>query len=141
MPTSQVMAPKKNRTLTEDHKAALVEGRTEGRAVRAYLEALDSHRPKRGRKRTAVSIDRRLVAIDAALATAVALDKLRLVQERLDLQAEADALGAEVDLAALESDFVAHAANYATRKGISHQAWRELGVPAATLKAAGIGRS
>ena len=50
-------------------------------------------------------------------------------------------MGAKVDVAALETDFTAHAANYSTRKGISYQAWRELGVPAATLKAAGINRS
>ena len=135
------MPTKKNRTLTAAHKVALVEGRTEGRAVRVYLEALDSHRPKRGRKRTSESVRRRLTAIDAALVDAAALERLRLVQERLDLQAELDTLDEKVDLGALEKDFAVHAASYAARKGISYQAWRELGVPAATLKTAGINRS
>ena len=49
-------------------------------------------------------------------------------------------MGTTVDLTALETDFVAVAKPYAQRKGISYEAWREAGVPAATLKAAGIGR-
>ena len=129
------------RTLTADHKTALAAGRNEGRAVRAYLEALDSHRPKRGRKRTPESIGRRLAAIDTAFSTAAPLERLGLVQERLDLQAELDTLSDKVDLGALQGDFVVHAASYSARKGISYGAWRELGVPAAALKAAGIGRS
>ena len=53
----------KSRTMTDDHKSALAMGRTEGRAVRAYLEALDTSRPKRGRKRTTASISARLERI------------------------------------------------------------------------------
>jgi hypothetical protein len=126
--------------MTEAHKAALAEGRAQGRAVRRYLEALDAHRPRRGRKRTQESIRRRLDAIEGEIATADPLKRLQLVQERLDLQRELEASGTTVDLAALEQDFVAAAKGYSERKGISYQAWRELGVPAATLKAAGIGR-
>ena len=40
------------RTMTAQHKAALAEGRSEGRAVKSYLEALEKNRPRRGRKRT-----------------------------------------------------------------------------------------
>jgi len=36
---------------------------------------------------------------------------------------------------------VDHAAAYGERRDISHAAWREVGVSAATLKAAGIRRS
>ena len=47
--------------MTDQHKAAMALGRTEeGRAVRDYLEALRSNKPKRGRKRTADSISKRL---------------------------------------------------------------------------------
>ena len=127
--------------MTDAHKAALAEGRAQGRAVRRYLEALDAHRPRRGRKRTAESVRRRLDAIEVEIATADPLKRLQLVQERLDLQRELQASETTVDLAALEQDFVAAAKGYSERKGISYQAWRELGVPAATLKAAGIGRS
>ena len=42
--------PRGGRGMSEAHKAALSEGRAQGRAVRRYLEALDAHKPKRGRK-------------------------------------------------------------------------------------------
>ena len=131
-------APKSK--MTDEHKAALAAGRAEGRAVRAYLEALDQHRPKRGRKRTPDSVNARLAKIDTELVSADPMTRLSLVQERLDLLAELESLTTTVDLTALESDFVKSAKGYGERKGISYAAWREVGVSAATLKAAGIGR-
>lgn len=123
------------------HKAALAEGRAQGRAVRVYLEALDANRPKRGRKRTAESIKARLGKVEADLADAAPLQRLQLVQERMDLEAELAAAAAPaVDLDGLEKEFVEAASGYSRRKGISYAAWREAGVPAATLKAAGISR-
>jgi hypothetical protein len=62
------------------------------------------------------------------------------VQRRLDLQAELERMGTTVDLTELEAEFTKVAKAYAQRKGISYEAWREAGVSAATLKAAGIGR-
>jgi len=126
--------------MSDDHKAALAAGRAQGRAVRAYLEALDQNRPKRGRRRTTESIDTRLAKIDAELVAADPMTRLSLVQERLDLLAERATLETKVDLTALETEFVAAAAGYSERKGISYAAWREVGVSAATLKAAGISR-
>jgi hypothetical protein len=126
--------------MSDQHKAALAEGRNQGRAVRRYLEALELHRPKRGRKRTKESMERRLERIDQELATADPLKRLQLTQERLDLNAELDALGTKVDLSGLEADFVAAASGYSDRKGISYAAWRELGVEPSVLKRAGIGR-
>ncbi|HUW01546.1 MAG TPA: hypothetical protein VMW08_04255 [Acidimicrobiales bacterium] len=128
------------REMSDDHKAALAEGRKQGRAVRTYLEALDANKPKRGRKRTPESIDKRLVRIDAELGEADPLKKLNLIQERLDLTAERDALETQVDLSELVDGFVEAAAGYSERKGISYAAWRELGVDASVLKAAGIKR-
>ncbi|MCP5028206.1 MAG: hypothetical protein GY929_18165 [Actinomycetia bacterium] len=127
--------------MTDEHKAALAEGRAQGRAVRAYLEALEAHKPKRGRKRTPDSINERLQRIDLEIGDADPLKRLNLIQERLDLQGELDATEETVDLSALESDFVGSAKAYGERKGISYAAWRELGVAAATLKEAGISRS
>ena len=49
--------------MTDEHKAALAAGRSEGRAVRDYLEALRNNKPKRGRKRTPESISKRVDAI------------------------------------------------------------------------------
>jgi hypothetical protein len=74
--------------LSDDHKAALAEGRAQGRAVRRYLEALEAHRPKRGRKRTVDSMRKRLSRINDELAEADPLKRLQLVQERLDLEVE-----------------------------------------------------
>ena len=65
----------------------------------------------------------------------------QLVQERMDLTAELANMEDKPDLTALENDFVASAKAYGTRKGITYAAWRELGVDAATLKAAGITRA
>lgn len=128
--------------MTDEHKDALAIGRAEGRSVRAYLEALDSHKPKRGRKRTTESISARLAKIDDEFDTADQLTKLALVQERLNLAEELagmDTGGA--DISELEAEFVAVAKGYAERKGISYAAFRQIGVPAAVLKAAGISRA
>jgi hypothetical protein len=135
------MAPKKKtRTMTDEHKAALAEGRAQGRAVRAYLEALEANKPKRGRKRTPDSIKKRLDRIVAELEAADPLKRLQLTQEQLDLEAELAASESKVDLSALEKEFIASAAGYASRKGISYSAFRSVGVPPAVLRAAGISR-
>jgi hypothetical protein len=126
--------------MSDEHKAALAEGRDQGRAVRRYLEALEANKPKRGRKRSPESMAKRLASVEDELATADPLKRLHLVQERLDLQAALDASKATVDLDALEKEFVTAAATYGDRKGISYSAWRELGVPANVLDRAGISR-
>lgn len=128
--------------MSDEHKAALAEGRTQGRAVRVYLEALAANKPKRGRKRTPDSIKKRLDTIESELATADPLSRLQLTQEQFDLEAElATASGPTVDLAALEAEFVKAAAAYAERKGISYAAFRAVGVTPAVLSKAGIKRS
>jgi hypothetical protein len=134
------MAKTAKRAMTDQHKAALAEGRTESRAVKSYLEALDQNRPRRGRKRTPDSINKRLATIDAQLNEGSALQRLQLVQERMDLQRELEHMGTTVDLSELEAAFVKTAAKYAQRKGISYAAWRELGVSADVLKKAGVAR-
>jgi signal transduction histidine kinase len=135
------MTPRKRTaSLTDEHKAALAEGRAQGRAVRRYLEALEAHKPKRGRKRTPDSIRKRLDRIEAELDSAEALNRLHLIQERIDLEKELAATESKVDLGALEDEFVSAAKPYSQRKGISYSAWRELGVTPAVLKRAGVGR-
>jgi len=129
------------RAMTDDHKAALAEGRRQGRLVRDYLEALDQHKPKRGRKRTVESIQAQLAKIDGQLADADPVKRLQLIQDRMDLQSELAASENKADLSALEAGFVEAAKGYSERKGISYAAWRELGVEAAVLKKAGIGRA
>ncbi len=129
------------KTMTDQHKAALAEGRAQGRAIRDYLEALEAHRPKRGRKRTPDSIKKRLDRIESELIEADAMKRLALVQERLDLETELNQAEGGVDLSELEKGFVNHAKAYSARKGISYAAWREIGIAPATLKAAGISRA
>ena len=125
------------RTKMTDAEKAEVAG------VREYLKALEQNAPRRGRKRTPDGVRKHLAAIDAQMDGASVTKRLGLVQERIDLEAALEALTAAstVDIAALEKSFVRHAASYGGRRGISYAAWREVGVSAATLKAAGIRRS
>ncbi|MEZ5225811.1 MAG: hypothetical protein R2710_03815 [Acidimicrobiales bacterium] len=69
------------------------------------------------------------------------LKRLQLTQERIDLEEELERLQSDNDLEELERAFTEVAKSYAERKGISYSAFRELGVSAKTLKAAGIARS
>ena len=118
----------------------MAEGRSQSRAISQYLDALEVNKPKRGRKRTVETIDRRLAAITEEFGSANAISRLSLIQERMDLLAEKEAMNGTIDLSALEAEFVKAAKPYGQRKGISYAAWRELGVPAEVLKRAGIGR-
>jgi uncharacterized protein YicC (UPF0701 family) len=127
--------------MSDEHKAALAEGRNQGRAVRRYLEALEANKPRRGRKRTPDSMKKRLARIEVELEDADALKRLQLTQERLDLTQALEAGESKLDLAALEQEFVSAALPYSQRKGISYAAWREQGVEPAVRKRAGIGRS
>jgi hypothetical protein len=126
--------------MSDAHKAALAEGREQGRAVRRYLEALEAHKPKRGRKRTHESVQKRLAAIDEKLAGADALSRLHLMQERMNLTNELASSDNSVDMKALEDDFVAAAAPYGARKGITYAAWRQMGVDPGVLRRANIKR-
>ena len=130
------------RTMSEEHKAALAVGREQGRAVRAYLDALDLHKPKRGRRRTSESVLAQLGAVESELASAVGAARLELLQRRRDLHDELERLEHDgVDLDTLKDGFVRHGREYAERKGISYQTFREFGVPAAVLKETGIPRT
>ena len=112
-------------------------------AVREYLKALEQNAPRPGRKRTPDGIHRQLASVAAEMEGATVTRQLDMVQQRSDLETELEALeqAGSIDLSALEANFVDHAAAYGGRRGISYAAWREVGVSAATLKAAGIRRS
>ena len=132
---------KRRTAMSDEHKAALAEGRDQGRVVRRYLEALESHRPKRGRKRSTESMTARLAVIDEQLADADPLRKLQLIQQRMDLETQLGSTNGDgVDLKELETAFVEVASTYGERKGLSYEAWRSVGVAPGVLKAAGIGR-
>ena len=119
--------------MSDEHKAALAEGRRQARAIKAYLEALGNRRP--GRPVTPESLRARLVKIEEQLAaTSDPLRKVELVQRRIDAEEALARVAVPVDMDALETGFVDAAAGYSERKGITYAAWREAGVPAAVLR-------
>jgi len=126
--------------MSDEHKAALAKGRMEGRIVREYLDGLRATKPKRGRKRTTETIQNRLDVIEQEMSDASPIDELLLIQERRDLQAELARKSDTIDMDALEESFVEVAKSYGTSKSISYASWRDVGVPASTLKSAGISR-
>ncbi len=129
------------RPMSAGHKAALAEGRDQGRAIRYYLEALEQHAPRRGRKRTTASVEKRLAVIEETIGHADPLTKLHLTQERLDLEAElARGVGGGVDMQELEDAFVDAVGPYSSRKGISYNAWRAMNVDPKVLRRAGMAR-
>lgn len=132
---------KRRFAMTDEHKAALAEGRAQGRAVRDYLAALSEDR-KPGRKVDAGTIEAKIADVQSTIDSEPdPAKRVELIQKRLDLESRLVDLQEAVDLEALEEGFVAVAADYSERKGITYSAWREAGVPAAALKRAGIKRT
>ena len=131
-------ADRRTREVTPEHKAAMIQGRTETRTVRQYLEALEGARQSGGRRRSKEVLDKKLAAVEQELAAADAVGRLHLVQERINLQKAIETAEQSVDIEELENEFVRIAASYSERKSISYQAWREVGVDARVLRAAGI---
>ena len=130
----------RKRAMSADHKAALAAGRESSKAVRQYLEVLEANKPKRGRKRTPESVQKRLAVIEDEIAEASPLQRLLLVQEQADLEAELATMDEKVDIGAYEKAFIKHAHTYAESKGLSYSAFRAVGVSAEVLKKAGITR-
>ena len=125
--------------MSAEHKAALAAGRRESRATKEYLRATASRRP--GRPVTAETLAARIADLEKRIATeSNPLKAVDLRQARLDAEQALESAKDTADTAALEVAFIEHARAYSERKGISYAAWREAGVSAATLKAAGISR-
>lgn len=132
------MSDRRTREVTPEHKAAMIQGRTETRVVRHYLEALETVKKTGGRRRSRETLQKKLTAVEQQLESADTVDRLHLVQDRIDLVKAIETAERNVDIEELESAFVEVAASYSERKGISYQAWREVGVPSKVLQAAGI---
>ena len=131
----------KKRSMSAEHKAALAEGRNLSRSVGRYLDALEAHKPKRGRKRTPDSVKKNLSSVQESLKTASGARRLELIQQRRSLEIEMAGMSAGApDLSSLEKEFIKSAKGYSARKGITYGAWREFGVPAEVLRKAGITR-
>lgn len=123
--------------MSEEHKAALAQGRRESRAIKAYLKALSERKP--GRPVTKESLTSRLRAVGDKMENSDdPLEKVDLIQSKLDIEQALSNLEESEDWEALETGFVENAASYSERKGVSYTAWREFGVPAKVLREAGI---
>lgn len=127
--------------MTAEHKEALAQGRNEGRAVRNYLDALRAHKPKRGRKRTIDSVQKRLADIEVLLPDADPVAELLMIQERTNLYEELAGMTVAEDMTEIEDAFVKIAASYSARQGVSYASWREVGVSPGVLRRAGVTRS
>jgi hypothetical protein len=121
--------------MTDQHKAALAQGRNEGRAVRGYMQALQSTNAPKRRGRKGKSAEELQQAIMEATDP---MERLALrPQLRAALEAES---GETVDMEVLTAEFVKVLASYSERTGLTYADWREEGVPPAVLKSAGLKR-
>ncbi|MDP1794402.1 MAG: hypothetical protein Q8K63_09730 [Acidimicrobiales bacterium] len=111
-----------------------------GRIVRRYLSALDAKKPGRTNARTAETVAHRMHQIDTLLLSADPVQRLHLTQERIDLHAEMLRLHgpASNDFESLEKAFIRVAKSYGDRHDVTYSAWRQVGVDAGVLAAAGI---
>ena len=127
---------------SKEQLAAMGRGRKASSAVGAYLEALEQHRPKRGRRVSAEDLEKRIEAAkDVIATTSSALQRLNATQELMDLERRLEeARAPKVDLSALERGFVEFGAIYAESKVITYEAFKSIGVSPAVLKEAGIKR-
>lgn len=126
-------------TMTDSHRRALKEGRERGQIVRRYLQAIETAKPKRGRPVTPEGLRKRIASLDTELANEKdPLRKLDLVQLKIKKQKDLEEFESPIDLVALETEFIRVAKEYNDSKGLSADAWIQLGVPREVLKRAGI---
>ena len=127
-------------TITEEQKIAMQVGRIEVTIVRNYLNSL-REKAKPGRRRTVESVERAQQRVDEKIdGCRDPYDLLLLIQERRDLADEHARLEAARNDDVLRDEFIAIAKDFSDRKGVSYEAWREVGVPAAVLQQAGVKR-
>src|ERR1022692_2496956 len=101
-----MVTQKKRVGMSDAHKKALAKGREEGLVVRRYLEALEAARPRRGRRRTPDSMEKRLKTVAELLEIEEnPLTRLHLIQEQLDLENELAASDESIDVESPEKDF------------------------------------
>lgn len=127
--------------MSSDHKEALARGRRQAKAVRDYLEALQTD-GRRGRPVDRDSLGKRVQRLQEQIDQETNPGRrVELIQQRLDAEQRLTDMHDSPDAQSLEKDFIDSAREYSERKGISYTAWREAGVPAAVLREAGIPRT
>ena len=123
--------------MSQDYKDAQAQGRKEARAIKTYLRVLEGN--KSGRPVTRETLEKRINRINEKIEVSDdPLKSVELLQTRIDAETTLSHIDEQEDFDVLEAGFVENANAYSQRKGISYTAWREFGVPAATLRAAGV---
>lgn len=124
----------------EEHKAALAKGKREAAKVTRYLKAMEAGLP--GGAARAKVLETRIERLQEEIAGEDnVLRRVKLIQKRFDTEDKLKDLDTSIDFDALEADFIGVVVSYSERNQISYHTWREVGVPAKVLKAAGIRRT
>lgn len=127
--------------MSDEHKRALAKGREQARTVRDYLEALERD-SKPGRRLSKDELEQKVHQLQEQIsAEDDPAKRVELVQKRLDYEERLADFEETADIEELQKAFVKAVGDYSERKGISYTAWRELGVPAAVLREAGVPRT
>lgn len=123
--------------MSKEHKEALAQGRKEARAIKAYLRAVEARGS--GRQPSKETLQSRLEKVNEKIEGADdPLKTVDLLQSKLDIEKALSRAEDQDDFDAIEAEFIENVKSYSERKGITYTAWREFGVPAKTLRAAGV---
>lgn len=138
------VSPRKGVVLSEETKNKMVEGRKRTRVIDAYLADLQNNRPSVGRPFDPERAQKRLADIEGFLAdsSTSGIQRLKMTQEQINLKQRlkrAETVQPSNGTGS-EDEFVNVAAFFSEANSISYTAWRQVGVPAAVLKRAGIKR-
>ncbi len=126
--------------LSDEHKEALAKGRRQARAVRAYLQALETGQQS-GRPADRHALAKRVEQLQAEIDQETSpVKRVELIQRRIDAERQLAQIEDQPDFEELERAFIEAAQEYSERRGITYSAWRELGVPASVLREAGVPR-
>ena len=126
--------------MSEDHKAALAKGKREAAKVTRYLKALEAGQSG-GAARVKV-LEQKIQRLRDDIANeANILRRVKLIQKCFDTEDKLKNLDTSIDFDVLEADFIEVVVAYSERNQISYHTWREVGVAAKVLKAAGIKRT
>lgn len=114
--------------------------RHETHVVKTYLNELADNATEG--QYSLPALEARLAQVEQALETQKdPLRRVFLAQKRIDLIAQVRKARIQTSLKESEQEFIKVAKSYSERKGITYMAWREIGVPAKVLRAAGVKRN
>lgn len=129
------------RTIDEETKKAMAQGRERSRIVDLYLKALDEHKwLGRGpsQQLDPQELESEIARLEDEKSLARGSAKLFLIQEQNNLKAELNAQNTTGEYRRLEAKFISIVKQFSTERKISYDSWREMGVPVRTLNKAGM---